>query len=138
MQVSRQSSKQSSVSMTLLQRVHAQPLVPSKFGKVNSAWRGQFALGAVDGYEEGGREGIMVNATAGLTHETAVSKAKEIADRALAPAAGANDKAGRFSTEAVEALGQAGPLGLTLSAEVAAAGSGPPPLPALPPPPATP
>jgi len=67
----------------------------------------------------------MVNATAGLTHETAVSKAKEIADRALAPAAGANDKAGRFSTEAVEALGQAGLLGLTLSAEVGGAGLGP-------------
>src|SRR5260221_14716033 len=66
----------------------------------------------------------MVNATAGLTHETAVSKAKEIADRALAPAAGANDKAGRFSTEAVEALGQAGLLGLTLSAEVGGAGLG--------------
>jgi alkylation response protein AidB-like acyl-CoA dehydrogenase len=67
----------------------------------------------------------MVNATAGLAHETAVSKAKEIADRALAPAAGANDKAGRFSTEAVEALGQAGLLGLTLSAEVGGAGLGP-------------
>jgi alkylation response protein AidB-like acyl-CoA dehydrogenase len=67
----------------------------------------------------------MVNATAGLTHETAVLKAKEIADRALAPAAGANDKAGRFSTEAVEALGQAGLLGLTLSAEVGGAGLGP-------------
>src|SRR5258708_9613973 len=67
----------------------------------------------------------MVNATAGLTHETGVWKSKGLADEGVAPAAGANDKAGRFSTEAVEALGQAGLLGLTLSAEVGGAGLGP-------------
>ena len=43
-----------------------------------------------------------------LTLETAVSRAKEIAGDLLAPAAADNDKAGRFSTEAIEALGQAG------------------------------
>jgi alkylation response protein AidB-like acyl-CoA dehydrogenase len=49
-----------------------------------------------------------------MDHEIAVSKAKEIADRVLAPAAGPNDKAARFSTEAVDALSKAGLLGLLL------------------------
>ena len=52
-----------------------------------------------------------------MNHETALSNAKEIADRVLAPAARQNDKEGRFSTEAVEALGRAGLLGLMLPAE---------------------
>ena len=43
-----------------------------------------------------------------MNHETAVSNAKEIADRVLAPAARQNDKEGRFSSEAVEALGRPG------------------------------
>jgi len=60
-----------------------------------------------------------------VTHETAVSNAKEIADGVLAPAAGQNDKAGRFSTEAVEALGRAGLLGLMLPAEAGGSGLGP-------------
>ena len=38
-------------------------------------------------------------------------KAQEIGNRVLAPAARQNDKEGRFSTEAVEALGKAGLLG---------------------------
>ena len=59
-----------------------------------------------------------------MNHETAVSKAKDIADRVLAPAARPNDKEGRFSTEAVEALGQAGFLGLMLPAELGGAGLG--------------
>ena len=50
-----------------------------------------------------------------LTLETAVSRAKEIAGDVLVPAAADNDKAGRFSSDAIEALGQAGLLGLTLS-----------------------
>ena len=53
-----------------------------------------------------------------MNHETALSKAKEIADRILAPAARQNDKEGRFSSEAVEALGRAGLLGVMLPAEV--------------------
>ena len=64
----------------------------------------------------------MVNAMSGATHETAVSAGKDIADRLLAPAARANDKEGRFSNEAVEALGKAGLLGLTLPAEIGGAG----------------
>jgi alkylation response protein AidB-like acyl-CoA dehydrogenase len=46
-----------------------------------------------------------------MNHETAISKAREIADRVLAPAARQNDKEARFSTEAVDMLGQAGLLG---------------------------
>jgi alkylation response protein AidB-like acyl-CoA dehydrogenase len=60
-----------------------------------------------------------------MNHETAVSKAREIADRVLAPAARQNDKEGRFSTEAVDALGRAGFLGLMLPAEVGGMGLGP-------------
>jgi alkylation response protein AidB-like acyl-CoA dehydrogenase len=59
-----------------------------------------------------------------MNHETAISTAKEIADRVLAPAVRQNDKEGRFSTEAVEALGQAGFLALTLPAELGGAGLG--------------
>jgi alkylation response protein AidB-like acyl-CoA dehydrogenase len=60
-----------------------------------------------------------------MNHETALSKAREIANHVLAPAARQNDKEGRFSTEAVEALGRAGFLGLTLSTEFGGAGLGP-------------
>jgi alkylation response protein AidB-like acyl-CoA dehydrogenase len=60
-----------------------------------------------------------------MNHETALSKAKEIAERVLAPAARQNDKEGRFSTEAVDALGRAGLLGLTLPTEFGGAGLGP-------------
>ena len=42
-----------------------------------------------------------------MNHETALSQAKEIAERVLAPAARQNDKEGRFSTEAVHCLGRA-------------------------------
>jgi alkylation response protein AidB-like acyl-CoA dehydrogenase len=60
-----------------------------------------------------------------MNHETAVSKAREIADRVLAPAARQNDKEGRFSTEAVDALGRAGLLGLALPTEFGGTGLGP-------------
>jgi alkylation response protein AidB-like acyl-CoA dehydrogenase len=60
-----------------------------------------------------------------MNHETALSKAREIADRVLAPAARQNDKEGRFSTEAVDALGRAGFLGLMLPAEFGGTGLGP-------------
>ena len=60
-----------------------------------------------------------------MTHEAAVAKAREIAGGVLAPAAGQNDSAGRFSTEAVQALGEAGLLGLLLPADVGGAGLGP-------------
>jgi alkylation response protein AidB-like acyl-CoA dehydrogenase len=60
-----------------------------------------------------------------MKHETVVSNAKEIADRVLAPAARQNDKEGRFSSEAVEALGPAGLLGMMLPAEVGGSALGP-------------
>src|ERR1700726_3179076 len=60
-----------------------------------------------------------------MNHETALSQAREIADRVLAPAARQNDKEGRFSTEAVDILGRVGLLGLTLPTEFGGAGLGP-------------
>jgi alkylation response protein AidB-like acyl-CoA dehydrogenase len=60
-----------------------------------------------------------------VNHETALSNAKEIADRVLAPAARQNDKEGRFSTEAVDALGRAGFLGLMAPAEFGGSALGP-------------
>jgi alkylation response protein AidB-like acyl-CoA dehydrogenase len=60
-----------------------------------------------------------------MNHETALSKARELADRVLAPAARQNDKEGRFSTEAVDALGRAGFLGLMLPTEFGGTGLGP-------------
>src|SRR5215468_4461551 len=60
-----------------------------------------------------------------MNHETALSKAKEIADCVLAPAARQNDKEGRFSTEAVDALGKAGLLGLAIPTEFGGTGLGP-------------
>src|SRR6516162_924154 len=60
-----------------------------------------------------------------MNHETALLKAREIADRVLAPAARQNDKEGRFSTEAVDALGKAGLLGLALPTEFGGTGLGP-------------
>jgi len=60
-----------------------------------------------------------------MTHDAAVSKAQEIASRVLAPSAGQNDKAGRFSTEAVVSLGESGLLGLMLPGGVGGLGLGP-------------
>lgn len=60
-----------------------------------------------------------------MSHEDAILRAGEIASRVLAPTAGSNDKAGRFSTEAVEALGKSGLLGLMLPADLGGSGLGP-------------
>ena len=60
-----------------------------------------------------------------MTHDAAVLKAREITGRVLAPSAGQNDRVGRFSTEAVESLGEAGLLGLMLPVEVGGSGLGP-------------
>jgi alkylation response protein AidB-like acyl-CoA dehydrogenase len=60
-----------------------------------------------------------------MTHDEAILRAREIAGRVLSPAAGPNDKAGRFSTEAVDSLGESGLLALMLPAEVGGAGLGP-------------
>src|SRR6201992_1827799 len=60
-----------------------------------------------------------------MTHDTAVLKAREIASRALAPSAGQNDKDGRFSTDAIKALGESGLLGLLLPVDFGGSGLGP-------------
>lgn len=60
-----------------------------------------------------------------MTHETAVLKTQDVAARVLAPHAGENDKAGRFSTEAVESLSESGLLGLMLSPDFGGSGLGP-------------
>src|SRR5689334_7730358 len=60
-----------------------------------------------------------------MTHEAAVLKAREIAGSVLASAAAENDAEGRFSTEAVQSLGEAGLLGLMLPADVGGAALGP-------------
>ena len=60
-----------------------------------------------------------------MTHEAAVLKSREIASGVLAPSAGQNDKAGRFSTEAVKALGESGLLGLLLPVDFGGGGAGP-------------
>src|SRR6266481_9006395 len=60
-----------------------------------------------------------------MTHDAAVLKAHEITSRVLAPSAEQNDKAGRFSTEAVQSLGESGLLGLLLPGDFGGAGLGP-------------
>jgi alkylation response protein AidB-like acyl-CoA dehydrogenase len=60
-----------------------------------------------------------------LINDVAVSSARDIANRVLAPSAGQNDKAGRYSPEAVESLGESGLLGLMLPVEVGGSGLGP-------------
>jgi alkylation response protein AidB-like acyl-CoA dehydrogenase len=60
-----------------------------------------------------------------MTHEQAVSNASEVAQQVLTPAAAQNDKAGRFSTEAVDTLGRTGLLGMMLPTENGGAGLGP-------------
>ena len=60
-----------------------------------------------------------------MNHEAAVSNAKDIADRVLAPAARQNDKEGRFSSEAIKAFGPAGLLGLMLPSDIGGSALGP-------------
>ncbi len=60
-----------------------------------------------------------------MNHEIAVSNAKEIADRILAPSARQNDKEARFSSEAIAALGSAGLLGIMLPTKVGGSALGP-------------
>jgi alkylation response protein AidB-like acyl-CoA dehydrogenase len=60
-----------------------------------------------------------------MTHDAATSKAQEIASRVLAPSAGQNDAAGRFSTLAIQSLGESGLLGLLLPTELGGLGLGP-------------
>src|SRR5579862_540282 len=60
-----------------------------------------------------------------MTRDAAVSKAQEISSRVLAQSAGQNDKAGRFSTQAIASLGESGLLGLMLPTDVGGLGLGP-------------
>ena len=60
-----------------------------------------------------------------MNHETAVSRARDIAALVLAPTARQNDKEGRFSLEAVDALGQGGLLALMLPTAFGGSGLGP-------------
>ena len=60
-----------------------------------------------------------------MNAQSATSAASRIARDVLAPAAAENDKQARFSTDAVEALGRAGLLGLLLPADVGGAALGP-------------
>ena len=60
-----------------------------------------------------------------MNAELATSTASTIARNVLAPSASNNDKQGRFSTQAIEELGNAGLLGLLLPADVGGAALGP-------------
>ena len=60
-----------------------------------------------------------------MTHDGAVSKAQDISASVLAPSAAQNDKAGRFSIEAVESLGECGLLGPMLPVDIGGSGLGP-------------
>ena len=56
-----------------------------------------------------------------MDRETALARARAIASEVLAPAAAANDREGRFSVEAVRALGESGLLGLLLPEDLGGA-----------------
>ncbi len=60
-----------------------------------------------------------------MTSDTALRLAKDIASSTLATAAAENDRLGRFSSEAIDALGAAGLLGLMLPADVGGVALGP-------------
>lgn len=57
--------------------------------------------------------------------ETAITKARDVADRCIAPHAGAHDQNGSFPREAIKELGAAGLLGLTVPAANGGWGLGP-------------
>ena len=56
-------------------------------------------------------------------HDEVLARAARVADAVLVPAARQNDREGRFSTEAVAALGEAGLLGLMLPADLGGGGA---------------
>jgi alkylation response protein AidB-like acyl-CoA dehydrogenase len=60
-----------------------------------------------------------------VNSETAIGRAREIASNVIAPQAAANDREGRFSIDAVRALGESGILGLLLPATVGGSQLGP-------------
>ena len=60
-----------------------------------------------------------------MTSDTAVARAKEIAATTLAPSAAENDRLGRFPSEAIDALANAGLLGMMLPADAGGDAVGP-------------
>jgi alkylation response protein AidB-like acyl-CoA dehydrogenase len=60
-----------------------------------------------------------------VNSETAIARAREIVSNVIAPQAAANDREGRFSIDAVRALGESGILGLLLPATVGGSQLGP-------------
>src|SRR5262249_48948294 len=60
-----------------------------------------------------------------VNSETAIARAREIASSVIAPQAAANDREGRFSSDAVRALGEGSLLGLLLPEPVGGAPLGP-------------
>src|SRR5215468_450928 len=60
-----------------------------------------------------------------VNSETATTRTREIASNVIAPQATANDREGRFSIDAVRALGESGILGLLLPATVGGSQLGP-------------
>jgi len=60
-----------------------------------------------------------------VNSEPAIARAKEIASNVIAPQAAANDREGRFSIDAVRALGESGLLGVLLPATVGGSQLGP-------------
>ena len=60
-----------------------------------------------------------------MNSETAIAHAREIASNVIVPQAAANDREGRFSSDAVRALGQSSLLGLMLPSSVGGAQLGP-------------
>ena len=59
------------------------------------------------------------------TQEVMISRANDIAETVLRPAAWANDREGRFSTEAVDALGSSGLLAMSLPIDLGGSALGP-------------
>lgn len=60
-----------------------------------------------------------------MVHQNCVDLARKVAQGVLAPHAADNDKQGRFSTEAVRAMGETGLLAIAVPAELGGAGLGP-------------
>ena len=60
-----------------------------------------------------------------MDHSKEVARARDIAQKVIAPFAGPNDKEARFSSEAVEALGKGGLMGFTVPKDFGGVGLGP-------------
>jgi alkylation response protein AidB-like acyl-CoA dehydrogenase len=58
------------------------------------------------------------------TQEVMIGRAKDLGETVLRPTASANDREGRFSTDAVDALGSAGLLAMSLPTEIGGAALG--------------